>query len=265
MIKALVRKCFASRETLNHDVDDAAMMSNHATVIKEKLVLRSAFEEFYLAIKNVQDSMFLMPSVTVEVGSGAGFAGSYFPGLITSDLRTNPLVDVRFDATAIPLCDSSCTLLFGINVFHHIPNPTLFLREVSRVLQPGGACVLIEPDVGLFSRIIHSVIHEDEFFDMEQPDWINSNISGPMSGANQALASIVFDRDRARFEREFGCDLKLVSTTRSRNSLRYLLSGGLGFRALVPAASLPLVVRLDTLLGKTRLLALHRMIVLSRV
>jgi hypothetical protein len=54
-----------------------------------------------------------------------------------------------------------------------------------------------------------------------------------MEGANQALSYIVFERDRERFERLFP-DLEIVEQSWIANYPRYLLSGGLNFRQLLP-------------------------------
>ena len=46
---------------------------------------------------------------------------------------------------ALPFSDGSVRALYGINVFHHLPSPRDFFRELVRVLGSGGGAVLIEP------------------------------------------------------------------------------------------------------------------------
>jgi hypothetical protein len=85
-----------------------------------------------------------------------------------------------------------------------------------------------------------------------------------MYGANQALSYIVFDRDRARFEQELP-NLELVEMFPLGNYLRYLLSGGLNFRQLVPSFTEPVLRVIESaLVPARRVLALHHMIVLRR-
>jgi len=85
-----------------------------------------------------------------------------------------------------------------------------------------------------------------------------------MTGANQALSYIVFVRDRAEFERRFPA-LELVGSRPLGNYVRYLASGGLNFRQLVPNASAGLLKRLEAAIARAnRRLALHQVIVLRR-
>ena len=88
---------------------------------------------------------------------------------------------------------------------------------------------------------------------------------GPLSGANQALAHIVFQRDRARFEQLYGVQLELVHIGYTLNALRYLFSGGLNFRQLLPTACEPLLRGLERL-GQplARHWSFHQIIVLRK-
>lgn len=94
--------------------------------------------------------------------------------------------------------------------------------------------LLVEPHNGLFSAWMHKRLHTTEFFDPAMPGW-EAPIAGAMSGANQALAHIVFERDREIFRERYGAMLELVDMMYMLNGLRYLLSGGVNFRPLVPA------------------------------
>jgi hypothetical protein len=85
-----------------------------------------------------------------------------------------------------------------------------------------------------------------------------------MSGANQALSHLIFDRDLNRFQAEHPT-LEIVHRDVLGNWLRYLLSGGLNFRPLFPAAGTPLLKGLERLLNPLRgRLGLHRVIVLRK-
>ena len=89
-------------------------------------------------------------------------------------------------------------------------------------------------------------------------------MTGPTQQANQALSHIVFDRDRAQFERELP-GLELVETFPIENYLRYLLSGGLNFRQLAPGFTEPALRALESALAPARpVMALRYVVVLSR-
>ncbi|HEY4932725.1 MAG TPA: hypothetical protein VII95_06920 [Terriglobales bacterium] len=67
----------------------------------------------------------------------------------------------------------------------------------------------------------------------------------PLSGANGALAWIVFARDRSRFEREFP-NLKLLQYNPT-TPLRYWLSGGLKRWSLLPESAWKYATTFDKL------------------
>src|SRR5690606_34911690 len=125
------------------------------------------------------------------------------------------------------------------NTFHHFPDPEQFFREVDRTLADGGGVVMLEPYHGALGSFLFKRMFKTEGFDKEFPSW-QTPMTGPMNGANQALSYIVFKRDRARFEEMFP-SLKIVAEEISTNYPRYLLSGGLNFRQLLPDFSIPLL------------------------
>jgi SAM-dependent methyltransferase len=219
------------------DVDAPDFISVHAQILREKPILHDTFRHFYLQMSRLCDAYVTGSGREIELGSGAGFFPDVRPAVEKSDIRTLPGVSLVLDAQKMDLADSSVRCIYAINVFHHLPEPQLFFSELKRVLSPGGGCILIEPHGGPASAALHRRLHKDEYFDADAIEWSNTNIRGPLSGANQALSSIVFDRDLAKFEREHGQDLHLVHREYCTNSLRYLVSGGLNFRQLLPNAS----------------------------
>lgn len=52
---------------------------------------------------------------------------------------------VRGDATHLPFADAAFDGLVCSNAFHHYPDPPAALREIGRVLKPGGRAVLVDP------------------------------------------------------------------------------------------------------------------------
>lgn len=214
--------------------DEDALLQVHERIVREKPLLRSAFLTFYTTLSRYCDTCFRVPGAELELGSGAGFFREVRPGLVTSDVRKSARIDRVLDASAMDIPDGSVRCIYAINVFHHLPSPDAFFRECIRVLRCGGGVLLIEPHNGLFSAWLHKRLHTTEFFDPEMPGW-EAPIAGPMAGANQALAHIVFERDRETFEERYGHALEIVDQVYLRNALRYLLSGGINFRSLLPA------------------------------
>ena len=138
--------------------------------------------------------------------------------------------DMVFSAEAMPFSEKELSGIFMLNVFHHIPKPYLFLKEAERTLKTGGKIVMIEPANSLFGSWIYKTFHHEPF-DIKG-DW-EIQSSGPLSGSNQALPYIYFERDWEKFEKEFP-SLKIQSIN-YHTPFMYLLSGGVSRKPLVSA------------------------------
>ena len=231
----LIRSWLYEPKVRGINVDDANLLGIHSSVLQNKRLLRSAFETFYEEMSTLSNRYFKVEGLEVEMGTGAGFFQSLRPSIITSDIRRGPNIDMELDAQDMDLEADSVRCLYAINVFHHLPNPNKFFNELIRVLQKGGGCVLIEPHIGFCSALLHKHLHSDEHFDPGAPGWETANMGGPLSGANQALADIVFRRDKDIFNSQYGESLEIVHQGYALNAFRYLLSGGLNFRQLAPS------------------------------
>lgn len=246
------------------DPDSPAFTAAHRDVLRNKMLVRRLFGGFYRACRRADVRYFGdAPGVRIEIGSGSSFLKEIYPDVLTSDIKLLPFVDLAARAEHLPFRDDSVRAIYGINVFHHLPEPRAFLREMTRVLRPGGGVVLIDPYYGLLARFLFTRLTATEGFDVHAPRWENDGIGGPMSNANQALSYIVFTRDRQTFEREFP-RLEVV-LDRPHTHLLYLLSGGVNFRQLVPDwCGGPLVFAERALAPLDRLLALQHTIVLRK-
>jgi SAM-dependent methyltransferase len=86
-------------------------------------------------------------SLTVNVGCGVMRQfESVCPGrFVATDLRTLDNVDFSSDATALPLADGSVDMVLSLELLEHVPEPAAVLREIARVLKPGGTVMLSVP------------------------------------------------------------------------------------------------------------------------
>jgi len=247
------------------DVDDNVLLSIHKEVLTKKPLLKSAFETFYRDMMKYCDSLLTTSGSEIELGSGAGFFKSLRPKLITSDIRKSPTIDIELDAQNMSLPDDSVRCIYAINVFHHLPNPDQFFSELCRVLKPGGGCILIEPHIGFSSALLHTYLHSDEQFLPDAKSWNTTDIAGPLSGANQALAYIIFERDFDRFNSLYGEQLEIAYQGYLLNALRYLFSGGLNFRQLLPSMFEPILRTLEFICKPlARYWSLHQIIVIRK-
>lgn len=233
-----LRRLLAHPLTAGVRIDDPATTELRRQIISSKPFLHAIYEEWYgiLASK-------LPPGdgEVLELGSGAGFCDRYIKGLITSEVFACPAVRLVADAQRLPFGDDSLRAIVFIDVLHHLPDSRLFFAEASRCLRPGGKVLMIEPWVTPWSRFVYRHLHHEPFCP-EASDWRFPS-TGPLSGANGALPWIVFVRDRRGFEAEFS--RLVIDEIRPFLPFRYLVSGGVGLRSLMPGFTHPLWARLE--------------------
>jgi len=225
-------------------LDDPSRLPEIQGVLARKPGLRRLYREFY---NRYRECLAATPAGggVLELGAGAGFAREAIPEIIASDVLPYAGLDLVADGTRLPFADGALRLICMTNVFHHIPDAAAFLAEASRCLKRGGRMLIIDQHPGLISGPILKFAHHEPFRpDTEQ--WAFAT-SGPLSGANGALAWVVFVRDRGRFEGRFP-ELELVRY-RPHTPLRYWLCGGLKNWCLLPGWAFPLATAVDGVLS----------------
>lgn len=209
------------------ELDSPERTIYHRSLIKEKKFLKRLYEEWYaIFTKEIKG---LPEGKLLELGSGGGFFKEICPEVICSDILELPSNDMCFSALDMPFSENELSGIFMIDTFHHIPDAEQFLKEVNRVLKPGGKLVMVEPMNSFFGRFIYRNFHHEPFD--PKGNWQIPS-SGPLSGANGALPWIVFKRDIALFRAKFP-NLALQGF-KPHTPFRYLLSGGVSFKQIVP-------------------------------
>jgi SAM-dependent methyltransferase len=238
----LISKLLTRAETRGLDLDDPRTTGLRRQIIASNRFLWRIYDEWYRMISSSVPSG---EGKALELGSGAGFLGEYVPGLIASEVFSCPGINVVLDAQRMPFRSGSLKAIALLDVFHHIPDSRSFLREAARSLRPGGAVLMIEPWVSTWSRLIYANLHHEPF-DPGAKEWSFPS-TGPLSGANIALPWIVFERDREDFERVFP-EFR-IRAVRPFMPLRYLVSGGVSMRQLMPERMHPMWRRVEGWLG----------------
>jgi SAM-dependent methyltransferase len=226
----MLKRWLAHPLTRGLDIDSAETNELRQRIVRDKVFLRRIYEEWYEAIIA---SLPAGAGEVLELGSGGGFLEEFLPGLITSDILPLPKVQRVVDAHALPFGPSHLRAIVMTNVLHHIPQVEKFFAEAARCVRPGGALVLIEPWVTPWSRLIYRRLHHEPF-EPRATEWTFPQ-KGPLSGANGALPWIVFQRDRALFEKRF--PTWKVAAIEPIMPFRYLVSGGVSLRSLMPGWS----------------------------
>ena len=250
-------------EVVGCSVDDSARLAAHRTVLQRKLMIRDVFDEFHRTFANLDDQYLSGHGLVIELGAGVYPVRETIPGVVATDVVPAAHLDCVIDAGKMDLGSSSVRSFYLQNVFHHFPSPGKFFEELQRTLVPGGGAILIEPAAGPFAGWLYPRLFASETYDKNAKDW-EASVRGPMSGANQALSHIVFDRDLGRFENNYP-GLEVVYRGVLGNWLRYLLSGGLNFKALFPESGIWFLKTVERVFFPLRgVFGLHRVIVIRK-
>ena len=253
----MIDRLLAHPLTRGLDLDSPETTALRRKIVKSKPFLKSVYQEWY------DEIVCRLPDVdgeVLELGSGGGFLGEVLPNLITSDVVALPDVDRVVDARDLPFDDETLRAIVMTNVFHHIPDVAAFLSEAERTLRPGGRIVMLEPWNTGWSRFVHERFH-DEPMRPDVDDWAFPT-TGPLSGANAALAWVVSVRDRSKLEENWA-NLEVVETE-PLMPMRYIVSGGVSLRSLQPGWMYPFWKVFDEIEPVRRRLSVFAMIVIGR-
>ena len=199
----------------------------------------------------------------IELGSGSSFMKKIDNEILKTDIVENPDLDMVIDATNMPFKNNEIKNFFGIFFFHHIQDPYKFLDEVERCCNKDGGAILIEPYHGPLSRFIHQNMHENEYYDLSADPVKKTNL--PMSDANQALSHIVFYREKNFFNKKYP-NLEIVEIRKIHSYFRYIVSGGVNFKQLLPDIFIPVIRFFEFILKPiSHLFCLHYLIVIKKI
>jgi SAM-dependent methyltransferase len=198
------------------------------------------------------------------LGSGGGFLRELAPKIVTSECVAVPGVQRVVDACAIARSfgEGDLDAICAVNVFHHLPDVSNFLRGASRVLRPEGRIVLVEPWFTPVGQWFHRVIHHEPCIN-EAADWRVVG-EGRMLAANTRLPTSVFRDSDERFRRDF--PLLRILKREPFHKWLYLLSGGLRLNTRVPRRLARALVGWDSRVSLgDRLFGIFALIVVERV
>jgi len=78
----------------------------------------------------------------LDVGCGDRPYAELFPGAVGFDVPGNPHADLHGDIDAIPVEEASFDVVLCLQVLEHVPDPAAAVRELHRVVRPGGRVLL---------------------------------------------------------------------------------------------------------------------------
>ncbi len=215
---------------------------------------------------------FIQPSDRgVEVGCGTGISKDFIKAreYLVTDFADHPWLDVKnVDALHTPFADGEFDFVVSSNMIHHVPHPVLFLREMHRILKPGGVLLVQEINASFFMRaILRLMRHEGYSFEVPvfNPEVVCTDPKDLWS-ANCAIPNLLFD-NAAAFEQavpEFTIEYQSTS-----EFFTFLNSGGVIAKTKcvpLPQPLLYVLGAIDTVLARLLpgVFALQRQIVLRR-
>tara|TARA_Y100000389_G_C17429112_1_gene501429 strand:- start:96 stop:905 length:810 start_codon:yes stop_codon:yes gene_type:complete len=211
--------------------------------------------------------------VGIEFGSGAGFAKHYIQNknFSMSDLSQDDHLDFKgIDAQSTDFEEKKFDYVIASNMIHHIPYPTKFFKEMSRILKKNGKLIIFESYCSIFFQLA-TIIMKHEGFDFTKDVWDEkhpkSDEENPWAG-NIAVPHLIFD-NKNDFKKNLG-NLFSIEFEELTECLIFLNSGGVTSKTLfipLPLAILKILNVFDKLLVKLfpNIFAMGRRIVLKKI
>ena len=209
-----------------------------------KPVLRKIYRGFHRQIR--RSLCHDIDGVTVELGSGLGQIKDVIPTCITTDVVPNPWLDQTENAYELSFADEAVANVIVFDVWHHLRYPGTALREMRRVLAPGGRVVIFEPCMSVLGLLVYGVFHHEPLGLRQPITWLapeGCNAADADYFAAAGNASRIFHRNRHKLLDGW----RIVEVKRSA-ALSYVASGGFRGPQLYPTSLLPLLQSVDSVL-----------------
>ena len=168
--------------------------ADYRAIWDRKPVLRAIYEDIYARMRAAAK-----PGLILEIGGGSGNFKQTAPETVSTDLVHAPWLDCVCDAQRLPFPDLAFSNVVMVDVLHHIESPVRALREIQRVLKPGGRLIFCEPAITLLSAVFYRLFHPEPFDLSADP-----LVEGPISAgkdpwdSNQAIPTLLVARHRER-------------------------------------------------------------------
>jgi SAM-dependent methyltransferase len=235
----------------------------HRSVWEEKRTIRLLYRDFH---RRLLESC--SEGRVLDIGGGTAHIKDFKPDIVSTDILSFPGIDVVADAHRLPFADQSFAGVVMLDVLHHLERPIEFLQEASRVLEPGGRLVMIEPAMTAVARQFYHHFHVEPV-DMNADAFAEVEINPERDpfDANQAVPTLLFATPAARRRVEAVVPALRVRSVEWLSLFAYPMSGGFQKWSLMPAALVGPMLSLEEKMPEAvrRLIAFRMRVVLERV
>jgi SAM-dependent methyltransferase len=235
----------------------------HRAQWEKKKAVRLLYRDFHRQLlENCPEGRVL------DIGGGTAHMKQSRPDAISIDILKFPGIDVVADAHRLPFRDGLFAGVVMLDVMHHLERPIEFLKEASRVLEPGGRLVMIEPAMTTLARRFYDRFHEEPV-DMNADPFapVATNPDRDPFDANQAIPTLLFATTPARRLVEQVIPSLRVRSVDWQSLFAYPMSGGFQKWSLIPGALVGSMLAFERRvpLAVRKHLAFRMIVVLERV
>jgi SAM-dependent methyltransferase len=216
---------------------------SYRQIWETKPVLRAIYQDYYRRIVSASKT-----GPTLEIGGGSGNLKEFAPDVISIDILQSPWLDSVADAQSLPFVSGHFRNIVLLDVLHHIQYPRKFLSEATRVLQPGGRLIILEPAITPGSWLFYRFFHPEPV-DLSVDPLADGNVdtSRDPYNANQAIPTLLVGRYQNDMEQQFP-QLKLIHCE-WLSFFAYPLSGGFRSWNLIPLSLIKPVLDIENRLA----------------
>lgn len=105
------------------------------------------------------------------------------------------------DALQLPMPDGGFDVVLGLEILEHLPEPAVALREMKRVLAPGGLLVVTTPNAAYFSETLPSYTQRpSDLTALPEPDGSGHLFAFTLSELCSLMGEAGFETVLARYE-----------------------------------------------------------------
>jgi SAM-dependent methyltransferase len=237
-----------------HDIEIQANLDRW----NAKPLLRNIYREFHQQIAN-----HVLPSdrgLTVELGSGIGNIKEVIPHCIRTDLFPNPWIDRTENAYKLSFEDCTVANVILFDVFHHLRYPGTALKELARVLVPGGRVIIFDPCMSLLGLGVYGIGHHEPISVFDAITWgapAGWKVEDDSYYAAQGNAYRVFFAP----PHQYPLDNMRILVKKRFSAISYVASGGYGKAQLYPDALYSFMKVVDNLADFLPILFATRLLV----